>query len=246
MENLIKTILFFMPDNVLDPALFELKSCIGRLFSRRLQTDPSGPVHINLGSGNMPRAGFVNLDFFFTKNIDYGADLRFPLRINSKCADGIFSEHTSEHLTYDENARLFRECFRILKDNGVIRLIVPDLSIFIHSYVSGDSGWFAEWERNMFIDSPLPDRARRRLRTPLQAISFVTQEYGHVSCWDFDTLRTLLEDSGFSEIRKVGFREGQNPALLIDRDLPARRQVSLYVEARKKVQHQETSTHEFL
>ena len=86
----------------------------------------------------------------------------------------------------------------------------------------------------MFIDSLSPERSKRRLRSPMEAISFVTQEYGHVSCWDFETLKELLQKAGFSEIQKTEFRVGRNKTLLIDRDLESRRLVSLYVEAIKQ------------
>lgn len=85
----------------------------------------------------------------------------------------------------------------------------------------------------MFIDSTDQDRAKRRLDTPLQAISFVTQEYGHVSCWDFETLSHYLGQSGFREIKRRGFRDGVCPELLLDLDSEDRKFVSIYMEAIK-------------
>jgi predicted SAM-dependent methyltransferase len=41
----------------------------------------------------------------------------------------IFSEHFFEHLFFDEALSLFKECYRILKPNGVIRTCVPDADL---------------------------------------------------------------------------------------------------------------------
>ena len=55
--------------------------------------------------------------------------------------------------------------------------------------------------------------------------------------YDFDALRTLLADAGFSEINRAAFRQGRVPDLEILDDQPA---VSLFVEARKPVPLAET------
>lgn len=85
----------------------------------------------------------------------------------------------------------------------------------------------------MFIDSVDPERSRRKLFSPLGAVSFVTQEYGHVSAWDFETLKIYLEKNNFRDITRSGFREGRCGKLLADLDSEDRRFVSMYVEAVK-------------
>lgn len=177
--------------------------------------------------------GMTNIDFFGTPNIQYGADLRYPLKISDGVVDGIFSEHALEHLSYAEADSLLAECRRILKAGGVIRVVVPDLSLFIRNYADDSKHWFATWERLMFLDSSDPERAKRHLTTPLEAVSFVTQEYGHRSSWDFDTLEAYLKRAGFRDIRQVAFRQGQCEKLLVDLDEDDRKFVSLYVEAEK-------------
>ena len=119
------------------------------------------------------------------------------------------------------------ECARVLASGAWFRVIVPDLSIFVDRYSRDDRNWFAEWERHV-----LHVRGRT-MATKMTAISFVTQEFGHRSCWDFETMKHFLERAGFTEIRHVGFRQGSDPALLLDRADPERTMLSLYVEARR-------------
>ena len=229
----IGKLLFFLPRPTAGMVAFEIVSLLGRLLQRPLRRGPDLPRYLNLGCGDQILAGFLNLDFYTTPNIDCGADLRFPLALESQAFEGIFSEHTVEHLTYAESAALLKECHRILKPGGLLRIVVPDLALFIQHYSAGDRQWFAEWERLMFSGSTDAARARRVLSTPMEAISFVAQEYGHLSAWDFQTLAVYAGRCGFVDIKRQAFRQGAQPALLADLDAEDRKFVSLYLEARK-------------
>lgn len=233
MIFLVKRLFFFVPRSVSSMLCFETISFVRRMFARPLVLDRNRKNYINLGSGAIRINGLINIDFFATSGIDYGADLRYPLKIEGETVDGIFTEHTLEHLVYQDVDKIINECYRILKPNGVIRIVLPDLSLFIRNYCEENSDWFDKWEKLIFIDSSDPERARRRLLTKLQAISFVTQEYGHQSAWDFATLEAYLAKSGFREISRTTCRQGRCEELLIDLDDEERTFVSLYVEAVK-------------
>lgn len=231
--KLLRCFLFFLPERVINIICFEAVAFWGNLMARPLLIDASARNFINLGSGSKVVPGVINIDFFTTPGIDYGADLRCPLLIADDTVDGIFCEHTVEHLSYDEASRLLTECWRILKPFGVIRIVLPDISLFIERYAAADESWFKRWEQLMFTDSTDAERAKRRLATPMQALSFVTQEYGHLSAWDVRTLAFYLEQSGFRNITQVDFQLGQCQELLLDLDEEDRKSVSLYVEAVK-------------
>ncbi len=233
MYKAARTCFFFLPEYLVFSLGFEFLSKLGRLTTGDFKVDRSKKCYINLGSGTVIVQGFVNIDFFYSKGIDYGADLRFPLRIPDNSIDGIFCEHTFEHLTYADDLKLFKECYRILKPGAVLRIVLPDVSLFIKNYAEHNEAWFRLWERLMLTESTSPERAQRRLSTYMEAVSFVTQEYGHRSAWDFDTLKVYLQMAGFSDINKVSFRQGQDPHLLIDFDAEDRKLVSIYLEVRK-------------
>ncbi len=223
----------FIHKNIISLVGFEFKSLLGRLLTGGLKVDRTKKNYLNLGCGSVIAKNFINIDFFFNKSIDFGADFRYPLRICDASIDGVFCEHTFEHFTYNTNQMLFKECHRILKPGGILRIIVPDLSLFIKNYIENNLEWFQKWEQLMFIASNSLERAKRRLKTPLEAISFVTQEYGHLSAWDMDTLMGYLKESGFSEIKRTSFMSGEDKMLLLDDSSEARRFVSIYLEAKK-------------
>ena len=107
------------------------------------------------------------------------------------------------------------------------------MSKFTKALEENDTEWFKKWEQFYFIEAKDPKRAKRRLKSPLQALSFVTQEYGHISSWDVKTLTIFLKEGGFSEVKEVEWKKGIVPQLLIDTEVDSRRFVSMYVEAVK-------------
>lgn len=233
LKKIIFKCFFFIPDYILDIWLFEVRSYLGRTFSGKLKIDSTSYYLINLGCGPTILKNFINIDFFFAPGIDFGADLRYPLRIDNECINGIFSEHTLEHLTYDQNDRLLKECYRILKPGSVIRIIVPDVSLFIKNYASKNNAWFEKLEDVMFTHNESPERRTRRYVSRMEAVSFITQEHLHLSCWDFDTMKYFLEKNNFKEVRQVDFGISRQKDVLADSNDPGRKFISLYIEAMK-------------
>ena len=231
MKKIIKKIiLFFMTIDLFEHAKFEIISKLGRILSRDLKLNNTNTNFINLGCGNSYVNNFINVDFFGNKMIDYGMDLRFPFKIESNSIDGIFSEHTFEHLSHQEVDNALGECYRILKPEAKIRIIVPDLSILIERYCSNDDNWFQKWQ-----DLVLKDPSRHYMKkyfTKMFAINFTASYYHHKSCWDFESLEKALSTHGFINIIKWDYNVG-TPELLIDSDSDDRKLVSIYVEGKK-------------
>lgn len=220
-----------VPREPIDALAFEVRMALGRRRQRRLEVDPAAPPLLNLGSGPTPLPGFVNADCF-GERCDLELDLRHPLPIEDGVIAGIFSEHALEHLTSSEVERLLAECRRVLVPGGWMRLVVPSAGLIARRLAAGDADYFREWERLMFIESADPQRRKRRLRAPIEALSFVTQEYGHRSAWDAELARALFARAGFVEVTERRAGEGSDPRLIQDTKDPERRLVSLYMEAR--------------
>jgi len=225
-----KLIIFFIPIELYEHAKFEFRSKLGRILSRSLKLNSKNANYINLGSGNSYVNNFINVDVFGNKIIDYGMDLRFPFKIETNSIDGIFSEHTFEHLSHLEVDNALSECCRILKPEAKIRIIVPDLSILIERYSSNDDEWFQKWH-----DLVLKDPSRHYMKkyfTNMFAINFTASYYHHKSCWDFESLKKVLTSNGFVNIEKCDYNLG-TPELLIDSDSEDRNLVSIYIEGKK-------------
>lgn len=229
--KLIKRIIFWLvPQSVFELAKFEYVSRIGRFFSKRLVINTNNKNFINLGCGKIYIPTFINIDFYTNPKKDYGLDLRYPFKIDSDCIDGIFSDHTFEHLTHTEIDNALSECYRILKKGSKIRLIVPDMSIFIDRYYENDEKWFEEWKNTVL---KYPNRVyMHKYYTKIFALNFTSNFYFHQSSWDFEMGKFFLEKNSFSNITQCSFNKGSSE-LLHDSNKPDRKMISLYIEGIK-------------
>jgi len=74
---------------------------------------------INLGCGGNILEGW--------ENHDADVDVTKPLPWFSDEVDYILAEHLTEHLSSGDAIRFLKECYRILKPGGVLRLLCPVL-----------------------------------------------------------------------------------------------------------------------
>ena len=121
------------------------KATVPNYFLRRylLKARPAdGTNHLHLGCGTKYLPGFLNIDGNPFNKIDVWLDVRNGLPFRAGSVDSIYSTHMFEHFYSDELKPLLRECVRVLKNGGGIRLIVPSLESAIAAYTQERSDWF--------------------------------------------------------------------------------------------------------
>jgi predicted SAM-dependent methyltransferase len=160
--------------------------------------------YLNVGCGLHPLEGFVNLDWHWCPGVDVCWDLRKPYPFPAGRFKGIYCEHCIDGLPPEWFVPNLREMHRVLEPGGTLRISFCDSELYVDAYVK----WRAD-------------------RTPTPFM----QERGHRTLIDFETLELHLREVGFREIRRTTFREGRDPALLLDQG--SRMPESLYVEAVK-------------
>jgi SAM-dependent methyltransferase len=84
-------------------------------------------VRLNLGCGYNKLEGYINVDHDERCNPDVVADLEGVLPFEDSSVDEIVMFHVLEHLGQDTKTYLgiWKEFYRILKDQGVIKITVP-------------------------------------------------------------------------------------------------------------------------
>jgi predicted SAM-dependent methyltransferase len=195
----------------------EIISFLGNIFSPKIRETNS--KYIQLGCGNNIAKNFDNLDFFpmrFKEILSYkhiAHDLRKPLRYKNETFFGAFTEHTLEHLYYDEAINLLKEIKRILKPGSIFRCTVPDLRKYVEFYNNGV-------KKNFF----------KKFNYKAQAFYNLTQNYGHRSVWDYEILSSKLLEVGFNTVVQKEYKEGEDLNLLLDLEL--RKDETLYVECK--------------
>jgi SAM-dependent methyltransferase len=72
----------------------------------------------------------------------YVRDIRRPLGLPGVTFDAVYANHVLEHLTPDEAGKFLAEVYRVLKPNGVCRVVVPDLETTCREYLKSlDRAW---------------------------------------------------------------------------------------------------------
>ena len=132
---------------------------------------------------------------------------------------GVFTEHCFEHISFYDFKKNMKEIFRILKDRGTLRLIMPDGGLYLDIYSRKKTG------EN--IKMPF----EYTYISPMHRINGIFRNHGHQFIYDFETVQIILKEVGFSKISKESYNSGSDKILL--RDSEHRSVESLYVEAIK-------------
>jgi predicted SAM-dependent methyltransferase len=232
----------------------------------RLQQELSQtkPLLINLGCGGRFHPAWINLDVVPAHPSVHPLDLRQPFPIPDSTCDAVYHSHVLEHFSKSGAPLFLRECFRILKPGGIIRIAVPDLEQIARLYLEnlnaaaqGDTQAAArhEWLTIELMDQMTRERGGGEMlrywkQNPMPAEEFVIQrlgnevqsflkEYraapqptspapstpptpaeiaafrdsGEVHKWMYDrvSLKKLLEQIGFRDIKKCEAAESRIP-----------------------------------
>jgi predicted SAM-dependent methyltransferase len=166
---------------------------------RRMQEDGlNRPKRLHLGCGSIQRKGYLNVDLF--PGGDLTLDLRRGLPFESACCEMILSEHFFEHIDYPEPVTsLLRDCFRVLKPDGKIRISVPDTEWPILDYPKGDN---SDYYRACLEHNWHPTDCKTRI----EHINYHFRQNGeHLFAYDEETMRLVLEGVGFREVQRASF-----------------------------------------
>jgi predicted SAM-dependent methyltransferase len=203
-------------------------------------------MKLNLGCGGYVPDGWINVDHalgarfmkipffqalnkkvkFFNLNWNekiYIHDLRkiFPWADSS--VDIIYSSHTLEHFSKEVGHGFLTECHRVLRTNGIIRIVVPDLRYYIIEYIEGriHSEDFVENIGVLYRNS----NAIKNLFSPFF-------EFPHKCMYDNSRLVTILNDIGFQASDRAAFDSDIEDIRLIE--LEGRTENAVIVEGRKR------------
>jgi predicted SAM-dependent methyltransferase len=199
-------------------------------------------IKLNLGSGPSGIEGWINYDWGMLPILgkypmirslmikigllskDY--DLRWPkiklvdikkrLPLNDNSVDFIYCSHVLEHFEKWEAEKILKECKRVLKKGGVLRIVLPDLGKLVRYYESADK--FCR-EIYGFDKDKIWGIRKYFIR-------------GHQWMYDVDSFKELLGNASFKKILDKSWRKGKCPDL--ERlDLELHKDLSLYLEIEK-------------
>lgn len=144
---------------------------------------------LNFGCGSNRLEGW--------ENYDSDCDISKPLPFPDGCASHIFCEHCTEHVELREAFGFFKECLRVLRDGGVIRIAVPDLAQIAEGLWDSRQG-----SREYIRAVHGHDKG-----TPLGCLIATMFDHGHKAIWTTDTLIAALWAAGFprAKLKKANY-----------------------------------------
>lgn len=206
---------------------------------------PDGRAMVNLGSSTRTAPHWTNIDSSpilrigrhrrlsgFLHRLGLLSDDRYSriLKLDQGCVvwnlvkgipypdetfDVVYHSHLLEHIDRDQAPAFLRECSRVLRRGGVIRIVVPDLEPLARSYVAaldrdGDPPADPEYQRALFemFDQMIPRvpalRASQPLAVRVLESVFVgdTARSGTLHRWMYDrySLAGVLRNAGFQDV----------------------------------------------
>lgn len=91
--------------------------------------------YLNLGCGNRFYQDWVNIDFVSSQAAVRTHNLANGIPFENNSFSVVYHSHMLEHFTRSQAILFIRDCFRVLKPGGVIRVIVPDLQQLAEQYL---------------------------------------------------------------------------------------------------------------
>ena len=200
---------------------------------------------LNVGCGPTFRHfAFRNVDNF-TGKIDVTwspCDFK-QLPIEDNSIELIYNSHMIEHLTFKEALFMLKEFYRILKPNGNLRIITPNIDFFHRAYIEK---YLSILKPNLSLEHSYVSVFAQRLvkgidKTPKKTLSvqkirnlfenldrFKVYDtlisivdpnskredwWNHISYWNHDILKKNLHKSGFKKIFPSSYAQSRFPVL---------------------------------
>jgi predicted SAM-dependent methyltransferase len=138
------------------------------------------PSLLNLGCGVRYHPSWVNVDFVANESGVIGHNLRAGIPFEDEKFDVVYHSHLLEHFPKNGALSFLKECYRVTRCEGIIRVVVPDLECIAKIYLEalekaaqGDKEWEANYE---WIKLELFDQVVREHPSGDMA-AYLSQEY---------------------------------------------------------------------
>lgn len=119
-----------------------------------------------------------------------------------------------EHLNpVYEAPKLLRECDRVLRSDGLLRIATPDLDLLLEAYRVGRMDNFAVEQPEPYAKTLSQARKLGYILYGSLGPKSTSQRYdGHQMLWSRESIRELLEETGFRDVRFLPPNESQYAA----------------------------------
>lgn len=94
--------------------------------------------YLNIGCGYhyVKSPEWINIDFSKTGDDVIAHNLLRGIPFAENTFDLVYHSHVLEHFTKDDGIKLIKECYRVLKPGGILRIAIPNLESIVREYIS--------------------------------------------------------------------------------------------------------------
>ncbi|MEW6305326.1 MAG: methyltransferase domain-containing protein [Verrucomicrobiota bacterium] len=155
---------------------------------------------MQIGSGYNSLGGWLNADYVPRPGAgQIFLDARRPFPFPDGSFHFIFSEHMIEHIWFTEAQSMLKECHRVLKPGGVIRISTPNLRN-VASLLFAPDNQIKQTYIKLATDKYIPHAINYR---PGFVVNNFFWDFGHYFVYDEETLELALQAAGFSNVKLV-------------------------------------------
>ena len=167
-----------------------------------------GMKKLHIGCGHNKPAGWLNTDITDHADVCFlDATTRFPMPDNA--FDYAFSEHMIEHVSYEAGHTMLKECLRVLKPGGKVRIATPNLKNILALYAESPTpiqSDYIKWSIDRHTQA-------RGIYTPTHVINTFMTSWGHTFVYDVPTLKRSMVDAGFINVADYRAEQSDDPNL---------------------------------
>jgi predicted SAM-dependent methyltransferase len=178
-----------------------------KMVERYLQLPRPHMLHLGCGRNVLP--GWLNSDYYPISEKVMFLDAARPFPFPDNSFDFVFSEHMIEHIPYTVGCAMLKECYRVMKPGGKIRISTPNLNFLIDLYLNENTDtWsrYRQWSHNKFVFwAPSSDAAF--------IINNFVRDWGHQFIYDENALRQALCAGGFIHIARCALNQSASSEL---------------------------------
>lgn len=145
--------------------------------------------------------GYINIGNF--PDADVMLDINGGLPYASSSVDAIYCPHVLQTLSQSRAASLLRECRRILKPGGNIRISTIDLDLIVENFKDRD--WYKK--SNLF------DGQNNWIANSCEQLNMIMREWDHKYLYNIEELRRIAESVGLNFINSCNAKESSLPGI---------------------------------
>lgn len=181
---------------------YALRGHICRVLITRAYFRKNKKTKLQVGCGPNCLDGWLNADLV-SGDIYLNAKRKMPFK--PKSFDFIYCEHFIEHLGKENGLKFLNDCYRILKENGIIRIVSPDLEKIIDIY----------YDRSPYVkrQTLIEAYGKGTQLQPCELFNDYMHKWGHKFIYDKQMIASALASIGFAEITFCDYKKSNHSEL---------------------------------